>query len=207
MVNNHIGKAWCHEAQEAKRKKAGFAAQAALMTSFFKKQEPLHSTVSLPTVVTSQANENPPSLQEYQASPNPSNRPQLSPSPLSMLDNIASHLPNTIPLAVPSNSIAALTGNPEEIISNQLLEDPDDEPYEWLDKTLNGICGEYAKEKGLLPLAIWRGPMGLPGLCVTLQYFISHNLAPEVLLEMHINDLINEARQLYVITLIPPWKI
>ena len=124
-----------------------------------------------------------------------------------MLNNIASCLPNTIPLAVPSDSIAALTRNPEEIISNQLLEDPDDEPYEWLDKTLNGICGEYAKEKGLLPLAIWRGPMGLPGLCVTLQYFISHNLAPEVLLEMHINNLINEARQLYVITLIPPWKI
>ncbi len=49
--------------------------------------------------------------------------------------------------------------------------------------------------------------MGLPGLCITLQYFISHNLAPEVLLEMHINNLINEARQLYVITLIPPWKI
>ncbi|SRR5260221_8672667 len=148
MVNNHIGKAQCCEAQEAKRKKAGFAAQAALMTSFFKKQEPLHSTVSPPTVVTSQANENPPSLQEYQASPNPSNRPQLSLSPLSMLDNIASHLPNTIPLAIPSDSIAALTGNPEEIISNWLLEDPDDEPYEWLDKLLMGFVVSMQKKRG-----------------------------------------------------------
>src|SRR5260370_13451214 len=113
------------------------------MTSFFKKQEPICSTVSLPTAVTSQANKNPPRLQEctmeHQASPIPSNRPPLTLSPLSMLHNIASHLPNTIPLAIPSDSITALTGNPKEITSNWLLEDPDEEPYEWLDKTLNGI--------------------------------------------------------------------
>src|SRR5258708_28825486 len=95
MVNNHIGKAQCCEAQEAKRKKAGFAAQAALMTSFFKKQEPLHSTVSPPTVVTSQANENPPSLQEYQASPNPSNRPLPPLPPLPPLLSLLSHLLKT----------------------------------------------------------------------------------------------------------------
>src|SRR5258708_12710331 len=102
MVNNHIGKAWCCEAKEAKRKKAGFAAQAALMTSFFKKQEPLHSTVSLPTVVTSQANENPPSLQEYQASPNPSNRPLPPLPPLLPLLPLPPPPLNTFPIYPPS---------------------------------------------------------------------------------------------------------
>ena len=156
------------------------------MTSFFKKNDPLHLTISPLTNINSPADKSLPRLQEHviepQELPMQSNGPWL-PSPLSVLSNIASNLPNTIPLAAPSDSIAMLTGNPVEIVSNQLLEDPNEDLYEWLDKSLNGICGKYAKEKGLLPLAIWRGPMGLPGLCITLQYFISHNLALEALLE------------------------
>src|SRR5260370_6498476 len=142
------------------------------MTSFFKKKDPLLSTISLPTKVNSTADKSLPRLQEHviepQELPMQSNGPWL-PSPLSVLSNIASNLPNTIPLAAPSDSIAMLTGNPEEIVSNWLLEDPDEDPYGWLDKSLNGLCSKYAKEEGLLPLAIWRGRMGFTGLWIVHQ--------------------------------------
>ena len=56
-------------------------------------------------------------------------------------------------------------------------------------------CGEYTKQKGLLPLMIQRGPMGLPGLCMTLEYFIGNNIVSETLLETQINNnLIDEVK-------------
>ena len=116
------------------------AVQTVLMASFFKKNPPLHSTVFLPTRVNPPALETLPRLQEHTIEPQPSNR-QTS-SPLSVLSDIASHLPNTIPSAIPSDTIASLTGNPKEMVSNRLLEDLDEDPYEWLDKSLNGIWGK-----------------------------------------------------------------
>ena len=187
-MSNHIGKTWCHQVKEAKKKQDAFTAQTTLMASFFKKREPIHSTVTPPTPVVPPT----PRPEEH------ASKPSTSATSLLKLRDIASHLPDTILLAIPSDGIAALTGNPEDIVSNILLEDPDRDPYEWLDKILNGICGEYVKQRGLLPFAVWRGPMGLPGLCTMLEYFIKNNLASEVLLETCINALIEEAKQWYI---------
>ena len=124
-------------------------------------------------------------------------------SPLSTLKDLSSCLPDTVPLAVPSDHIAALTGDPKEIISIRQLEEPDEHPYEWLDKMLNSICSEYAKWNGIMPSAMRWGPMGLPGLCNTLQYFIEKGFAFDEILEMHINNLIEEAKKVYITIYIP----
>ena len=63
---------------------------------------------------------------------------------------------------------------------------------------LNGICGKYAKQNGLLPSAVRWGSMGLPGLCDTLQYFVNNGFASEEMLEMCINNLIEEAQKVYI---------
>src|SRR5258708_38781040 len=123
---------------------------------------------------------------------------EQSASPLSSLRNISACLPDTIPLAVPSDHVAALAGDPREIVAIRQLEDPDEDPYEWLDKVLNGICGEFAKQNGVLPSAVRWGPMGLPGLCNTLQYFIDKGLASDMILETCINNLIDEAKKVYI---------
>ena len=78
------------------------------------------------------------------------------------------------------------------------LEDPDEDPYEWFDQMLNSVCGEYVKWNGLLPSAVRQGSMGLPGLCDMLQYFIDNGFASEEMLEIHINNLIEEAQKVYV---------
>jgi len=67
-----------------------------------------------------------------------------------------------------------------------------------LDKVLNGICGKFVKQNGILPSAVRQGPMGLPGLCNTLQYFIDKGLASDTILETHINNLIDKAKKVYV---------
>ena len=107
------------------------------------------------------------------------------------------------PPAVPSDHITALTGDPKEIISIRQLEEPDGHPYEWLDKMLNSICGEYAKRNGIMPSAMRQGPMGLPGLCNTLQYFVEKGFASDEILETCINNLIEEAKKVYVTIYIP----
>ena len=89
------------------------------------------------------------------------------------------------------------------MISIRQLEEPDEHPYKWLDKTLNSICGEYAKQNGIMPSAVRRGPMGLPGLCSTLQYFIEKGFASDEILETRINNLIEEAKKVYVTIYIP----
>jgi len=119
-------------------------------------------------------------------------------SPLSRLWDVSASLPDTIPLVVPSDHIAALTGDPKEMVDIRQLEDPDKDPYEWFDKMLNGICSEYAKQNRILSSAIRWGLMGLPGLCNTLEYFIDNGLASNEILEMHINNLIEEAKKLYI---------
>src|SRR5260370_13093604 len=58
-------------------------------------------------------------------------------SPLSKLREITAHLPETVPLAVSSDCIMALTGDPKSIVAIQKLEEPDEDLYEWLDKILN----------------------------------------------------------------------
>ena len=78
------------------------------------------------------------------------------------------------------------------------MEDPDEDPYEWMDKILNSVCSKYAKQNGILPSAVRWGLMGLPGLCNTLQYFIDHQFASEEILEMCINNLIEEVKKVYV---------
>ena len=60
-------------------------------------------------------------------------------------------------MAEPEDAIAALCGDPEGILST--LED--EEPYEWLDKKLNNICGSWAVNHGYIPLAIKHGDLGL----------------------------------------------
>jgi len=45
--------------------------------------------------------------------------------------------------------------------------------------------------------------MGLPGLCNTLQYFVEKGFASDEILEMHINNLIEEAKKVYVTIYIP----
>ena len=107
------------------------------------------------------------------------------------------------PPAVPSDHITALTGDPKEIISIRQLEEPDKHPYEWLDKMLNSICSEYAKWNGIMPSAMRQGPMGLPGLCNTLQYIIEKGFASDEILEMCINNLIEEAKKVYITIYIP----
>jgi len=72
----------------------------------------------------------------------------------------------------------------------------DDEPYEWLDCKLNNICGSWAVNQGLVPLAIKCGDLSLPGLCSTLQFFIDHKLASEVLIETQLRILLNEAERM-----------
>ena len=104
---------------------------------------------------------------------------------------------DTIPLAVPSDSdcVAALAGDPREIVAIRQMEDLDEDPYKWLDKVLNSICGKFVKQNGILPLAMRQGPMGLPGLCTTLQYFIDNGLTSDSILETCINNLIGEVKK------------
>src|SRR5258708_29935635 len=89
---------------------------------------------------------------------------------LSKLTFAATQLLISVPVAEPEDAIAALCGDPEGILST--LED--EEPYEWLDKKLNNICGSWAVNHGYIPLAIKHGDLGLLGLCHTLQFFIDH---------------------------------
>ena len=118
-----------------------------------------------------------------------------SATPLSRLRDISGCLPNMVPLAVPSDPVVGLAGDPREIIAIRELEEPDEHPYEWLNKVLNSICGKFAKWNKILPSAVRQGPLGLPGLCNTLQYFINNKLASEKILEIHINSLIGEAEK------------
>src|SRR5258708_25337884 len=46
---------------------------------------------------------------------------EQSASPLSSLRNISAHLPDTIPLAVPSDHVTAFAGDPREIVAVHLL--------------------------------------------------------------------------------------
>ena len=171
---NHIGKAWCCEVQKKRGKQAKSQAQALLMTSFFqKKMDPIVSQI-LP------------------------NQAEESVLPLSRLWDISVSLPDSVPIVVPSDHIAALTSDPKEMVDVRWLEDLDEDPYEWFNKVLNGICGKYAKRNGALSLAIKWGLMGLTGLCKTLQYFIDNGLALNEILETHINNLIEEAKKVYV---------
>ncbi|KAF8324979.1 uncharacterized protein EI90DRAFT_3019287 [Cantharellus anzutake] len=208
---NHIGKARCHELQQKRSKDAGSRAQATLMALFFKKKESVHPCIFPPVLLRSATPHSPthsfppltPALQcnpqacteELQTLPDQLDKGSDSASPLSRLRDIAVHLPDTIPLAISSDCIAALAGDPKEIVAVQQLEEPNEDPYEWLDKMLNGICSEYAKRNGLLPSAIRWGPMGLPGLCNTLQFFVGHGFASEEILETRINNLIEEAKK------------
>src|SRR5260221_4431622 len=100
-------------------------------------------------------------------------------SPLSTLKDLSSCLPDTVPLAVPSDHIAALTGDPKEIISIRQLEEPDGHPYEWLDKMLNSICGAYAKRNGIMPSAMMQGPIEFTRLSNTIQYFVEKRSASD----------------------------
>ncbi len=175
-------------------------AQAALMTSFFRKREPI-----CPTIVPLASLQSPAPKLPHSHNPQAHvKEPQTPPNQLDegscllRLRHIAVHLPNTVPLAAPSDPITTLTGDPKDLVAIQQLEEPDEHPYEWLDKALNNVCGEYVKQNGMLPLAIRRGPMGLPGLCMMLQYFIDKKFASEDILEKCINNLIDEAKKLYI---------
>ena len=198
---NHIGKTRCCEIQQKKSKEAKCQPQAMLMASFFWKKEPVCPTVVPPTLVHIAPPKPPPSYSALHTRESSTLSIQLdeqSASPLSRLRNISARLPDTIPLAVPSDCVAALAGDPREIVAIRQLEDPDEDLYEWLDKVLNGICGEFAKQNGVLPSAVRQGPMGLPGLCNTLQYFIDKGLASDMILETCINNLIDEAKKVYI---------
>ncbi|KAF8331049.1 uncharacterized protein EI90DRAFT_3199739 [Cantharellus anzutake] len=203
----HIGKARCRESQEKRENKVKAQPQAELMASFFKKKESVHRpTVVPPALLQSLAPEpihsplpskpNLPHTEEAPKMPSQPDKGLQSASCLSKLRHIATNLPDTVPLAAPSDPIAALTGDPKEIVATRKLEEPDEDVYEWLDKKLNNICGEYAKRNGTLASAIRRGPMGLPGLCATLQYFTNNKFASEEILEIRINNLIEEAKKI-----------
>ena len=156
---NHIGKAWCHQLQKEKNKQGKAQAQANIMASFFQKKDPVHCTVAPPTLVQ---NTPPKPLPSSFASPNGGHQTSLieldkgigSAMPLSRLRDISRCLPEMVPLATPSDPLAALTGDPREIIAIRQLEEPEEPPYEWFDKVLNGICGEFAKWNGILPSAV-----------------------------------------------------
>ena len=111
------------------------------------------------------------------------------PTLLSKLTSVTTQLPESVPVAKPEDTVAALCGDIEGILFS--LED--DEPYEWLD---HKICGSWAVNQGLVPLAIKRGNLSLPGLCSTLQFFINHKLVSEVLIETRLRILLNEAERM-----------
>ncbi len=114
------------------------------------------------------------------------------PTLLSKLTSVTAQLPESVPVAKPEDAVAALCGNIEVILFS--LED--DEPYEWLDHKLNNICGSWAVNQGLVPLAIKHGDLSLPGLCSTLQFFINRKLASEVLIETQLRILLNEVERM-----------
>ena len=66
-------------------------------------------------------------VKEPQTPPNQLDEGSQSATCLIRLRHIATHLPNTIPLAAPSDPIATLTGDPKDIVTNQQLEEPDTE--------------------------------------------------------------------------------
>src|SRR5258708_35405980 len=158
------------------------------MFSFFqkkkkKKKDPVHPTVAPPTSIQNTSPMCPLSplvlhTGEPSTLPNQLEESQ-SVSPLSTLKDLSSCLPDTVPLAVPSDCIAALTGDPKEIISIRQLEEPNEHPYKWLDKMLNRICGDYAKWNGIMPSAVMRVPMGISWLCNTLLYFVEKGCATD----------------------------
>src|SRR5258708_18099945 len=131
------------------------------MTSFFQKKDPICPTVLPPALLQDRSTLSP--LISYtrmsQALQNQAEESSQSVSPLSRLWDVSASLPDTIPLAVPSDHIAALTSDPKEMVDIRQLEDPDEDPYEWFNKMLNGICGKYTKWNrimGLLPTRFWR---------------------------------------------------
>ena len=65
---------------------------------------------------------------------------------LSELTQIAAQLPKSVPVAEAEDAVAALCGDPEAILLSLKLEDED--PYEWLDRKLNNICGSWAGNQG-----------------------------------------------------------
>jgi hypothetical protein len=170
------------------------------MKSFFREPHPVHPTVASPLPL-------PPGSPTYSPIPAPAFLPHrvinssnsaasvmVAPTMLSKLTLVAAQLLESIPVAKAEDAVAALCGDPEAILHN--LED--EEPYEWLDRKLNNICGSWAVSRGLVQQAIKRGDLGLPGLCCTLQLFIDRKLASEAILETRLEILINEAEKMYV---------
>ncbi len=91
-----------------------------LMALFFRKKEPVCPTVVPPTLVHIAPPKPPPSYSALHTRESSTLSIQLdeqSASPLSRLRNISACLPDTIPLAVPSDHVTALAGDPREIVA------------------------------------------------------------------------------------------
>ena len=175
-MEGHRGKKNCLKAQKLKGKQTMLSSQTTLMKSFFKKPQHIHPTVALPITLDSTS---PPA--DFGLA-----------TLLSKLTSVAAQLPQSIPIAKPKDAVAALCGDPKAIVWS--LED--DKPYEWLDHKLNNICGSWAVNQGLVPLAIKCSDLGFLGLCHTLQFFVDRKFAPEALLETQMRILLDEVEKM-----------
>ena len=152
-MKNHTGKRACHKTQISEDKQTKLGMQTSLMKSYFKEPQAVQSTVMTPLTLpqacppTCLPSCSPAGLPTYPPTSPPTYQPSCSSSSLptcppastvlSKLSHVTSQLPTSIPVAKVEDPVAVLCGDPDTIIS--CLDD--DEPYEWLDKKLNNVCG------------------------------------------------------------------
>jgi hypothetical protein len=103
---------------------------------------------------------------------------------LTELARIAQTLPSSIPLAVPTDALAAYSGDPRMEL------DTDDDPWEMVDRTLNRTLG-YGKTTSEIAALIRRGPLGIDGMVNWLRRAVFDLKINESLLEHKVRRLID----------------
>ncbi|KAF4615995.1 hypothetical protein D9613_011212 [Agrocybe pediades] len=103
---------------------------------------------------------------------------------LARLSRIISGLPETVAIGLPSDILAGFRGRPQDLL------DPDDEPWEVIDKTLNRVIGFGATKEDVMGI-IRRGEYGMDAMFGWLEACIRDLRVDEGLLEGKVNRLID----------------
>ncbi|KAI0042726.1 hypothetical protein FA95DRAFT_1682348 [Auriscalpium vulgare] len=109
------------------------------------------------------------------------------PSDLGLIPSLraaAATLPSSVPLATYGDTLSRFSGEPRSEL------DPDDEPWEYVDKTLNVAIG-YGVTSAQLADILRRGPLGLDALCNWLEKCVQDLDINAVLLEGKIQRLLD----------------
>ena len=153
-MENHVGKTKCLATQKWKAKAAKVKLQQTLSLAMFKPRPKVVPTVHAPEVVGSNipitSTENgdlPISSESLINTPVIVHPTALTSQPqptlaVSRLAQCVLQLPDPLPIETLGDKIADLSGDPSSIL--EILCNNKDDPYEWLDRQLNSVCGQWA---------------------------------------------------------------